>query len=191
MFLRSFFAQDNIFSAIEKGKLSTVKKIISKGTDADTINDGLILAVFHGKEKIADCLINHGADVNCQKGNGYTPLHWALGRSKKYTSPEVIRLLISKGANVNKSTFDGYTALMLAVGIGNGEIIKMLLEQGADVDAANSKGETALTLARKPEVAKLLREYGTKTAISTQLRKDTDPGGKGAGQDSAAEKEKS
>ena len=49
------------------------------------------------RKEIIEILINHGANVNRQGVNNWTPLHWACVKGLKDTA----QYLISKGANKN------------------------------------------------------------------------------------------
>lgn len=79
----------------------------------------LHLAACYGKTKLAELLLEHGADVNSLKTcNGVytaTPLHWAACRGHTDT----VRLLIRHGANVNAQNSNIMTPADTGVGNRN------------------------------------------------------------------------
>jgi ankyrin repeat protein len=72
-------------------------------------------------------LLEHGADINVQDGNGLTPLQWASFNG----ALEVVRLLLEHGADVEAKNKYGKTALQEAVQEGHDEIVELLRERGA------------------------------------------------------------
>jgi ankyrin repeat protein len=89
-------------------------------------------------------LLNAGADMNCVRRNGYTPLHDANLHSGAV-------ILLAAGANVCARDGNGQTALHRVVGAWNGlTAVHSLIAAGADLDAADDAGETVRqTLARR------------------------------------------
>ncbi|MGB9602646.1 MAG: ankyrin repeat domain-containing protein [Limisphaerales bacterium] len=135
--------------AVKANSLEQLQLIIK--TDPESINGKdqlqwtpLHWAADYGYLKIAEFLIENGANVNAKTDNGWTPLHQAV--IKAHTN--IARLLISKKADVNAQTSAKVTPLMLACGIAyNYEIAKMLLDAGADVNLQDQFGNTALSFA--------------------------------------------
>ena len=108
---------------------------------------------------MASLLVEHGADVNAQANDGWTPLHSASSRGFS----EVARVLLEHGADVNAQANDGGTPLHLAAHSGQAEVAAVLLDRGADVNARDRKRRTPLKLARikrRDAVADLLRKHG-------------------------------
>ena len=89
-------------------------------------------------------LLNNGANVNQNNGNGRSPLMQAsfIGNS------ELVKLLLAKGADVNKADSDGNTALHFATVENYLGITRLLLAApGIQVNKVNKDGETPLIVA--------------------------------------------
>ena len=71
-------------------------------------------------------LLEHGAVINVQCQNGWTPLHTASGHG----ALEVVRLLLELGADVEAKNNDGKTALQYAADNGYDEVVEFLREHG-------------------------------------------------------------
>jgi ankyrin repeat protein len=120
--------------------------------------------------RIAELLLEHGANVDGKKENGCT----VLLEAARQANEAILQLLLGKGAAVDAESKDGQTALHKAadfrhVGtrgdlnwIGNfcyaldeplqrwhkqERIAQLLLDWGAEIDAADHRGETALHVA--------------------------------------------
>jgi ankyrin repeat protein len=148
-------------------------------------------AIWKGHLKIAQLLVERGANVNAAMRHGCTALIWASRNGYL----EIAQLLVEWGANVNASCCwfyeyeyqCGLTALMYASDRGHFEIFKFLVEKGADVNAETSEykllfnikieNTTALTIARKfdkdsiinenrLEIVKFIAEREEKTVIN-------------------------
>jgi hypothetical protein len=72
-------------------------------------------------------LLEHGAVINVQDQDGWTPLQVA----SDFGALEVVRLLLEHGADVEAKKNDGQTALQVAANEGSYEIEKFLREHGA------------------------------------------------------------
>lgn len=85
-------------SAISKGSLKKVKKIISKGASVDASNKSgvsiLLLASGHGQKDIVKFLLEKGADPNIKDEIKRSPLLVA----SSYSQNEIVTLLKSYGA---------------------------------------------------------------------------------------------
>jgi len=83
--------------------------------------------------KVAQLLINNGADVNAQSKRG-TPLHKATFHK------ELAAFLLEKGADVHQKDRKGSTPLHNC----SLEVAQLLVTYGADIHATDSKGNTPL-----------------------------------------------
>ncbi len=88
--------------AVEKGNVSKVKDLISRGANVNVKDkDGwtaLIIASFEGHIEIAKELIANGTDVNAKANNGVTALVFAYVKGHD----EIFKELIDRGADVNE-----------------------------------------------------------------------------------------
>ncbi|MGC8743255.1 MAG: ankyrin repeat domain-containing protein [Verrucomicrobiia bacterium] len=135
--------------AVKANNLKQLQTILKADPDSVNAKDALQLTPLHwaadyGYLKIAEFLIENGANVNAKTDNGWTPLHQAVIK----LNTNIVRLLISKKADVNAQTSAKITPLMLACGIAyNYEIAKMMIDAGADVKMKDQFGNTALSFA--------------------------------------------
>jgi ankyrin repeat protein len=102
----------------------------------------LMLAALTGQLKLADYLVQKGADVNKP---GWTPLHYAASNGHR----EVIKLLLENHAYIDAESPNGSTPLMMASMYGNPQSVKLLLDEGADPLLKNQGGLTALQFAQR------------------------------------------
>ena len=116
-------------------------------------------------------LLDNGADVHAEGGQGQTPFHRVFESPYYSESSNVAKLLVKHGANVNSRKKDCETPLHLASCKGRLESVRFLLDYGEDVDAKNSGGQTPfhqmIKLESEPwnkkgfiDVAQLLVKHG-------------------------------
>ncbi|XP_029414483.1 ankyrin repeat and SOCS box protein 3 isoform X1 [Nannospalax galili] len=104
----------------------------------------LHLAASQGHWKIAQILLEAGADPNATTLEENTPLFVAVENGQI----DVLRLLLRHGANVNGShSMCGWNSLHQASFQGNVEIIKLLLRKGANKECQDDFGITPLFVA--------------------------------------------
>ena len=116
-------------------------------------------------------LLECKADVNAQRKDGETPLHFL---SINYDSGHnlsqlhnVARFLLERGADVNARSNDFSTPLHIAVGHRRIEVVRVLLEHGARVGAKNG-GRTPFWMASffgLSDIRQLLEEHGTNKSM--------------------------
>ncbi|MGH8198752.1 MAG: ankyrin repeat domain-containing protein [Steroidobacteraceae bacterium] len=134
----------------------------------------LHLAAMHGRVKVIDVLLAHGAHIDEPKRHavlvtggpdpsdwqaGWTPLHFAVNRSQ----PAAVVRLLDRGAHIDARTPDGTTALLMAVAGKKRSIIRLLVERGADVHLGAKWGITPMIAAYENgdrETEALLRSKG-------------------------------
>jgi ankyrin repeat protein len=163
--LRARGATMTIFEACAGGEIEEVQRLVDAGAPLDAMSaDGwtpLHLAAFFGHTKVAELLLDHGADAAARSinSNGNTPLHAALAGNHRL----VAGLLLGAGADVNSTDAGGWRPLHLATANNNLDAMKALIAQGADVAASTRQGQTPLALALQGnhrEAEALLRRHG-------------------------------
>jgi len=121
-------------------------------------------SLFRAKNKrVAEILINNGADVNAKDDSDMTPLHQFSERGNK----EMVELLISKGAKLNvKEDLRKRTPLQMALEKGQNDVVKLLAEKGADttysllyIENDKLKKEVVELLIKKGADVNIKREY--------------------------------
>jgi ankyrin repeat protein len=102
----------------------------------------LFLAVGyeHGDRRIAELLLDRGADVHARDAYGRTPLHDAASGRDEAS----LALLLDRGADANLQDKRGETPLHVAARRGEESHIRVLLRGGADIDARDVVGRTPL-----------------------------------------------
>ena len=160
--------------------------MLSEGAETEWMeeNEGktaLILAAQYGHLRVAEQLIEAGADIEAKSdafGDDWTirtekdrtPLIWAAaGRDCPRTQERMCRLLLDKGADPNVRNVSARTALQEAAmsvrfsNIDPRPTMELLLERGAYVNAYDANSWTALTecgLYGRKDVAEVLLAHG-------------------------------
>ena len=130
------------------GCVNECRKVLDAGIppDVGSIQMTPLAEAAHGLHyDVCSLLLDRGADVNCQRQGGSTPLMLAVTTG----SLKMCEFLIKEGASVNKRKSEGVTALMLASQYGHHEICKLLLENDPTnlISSCIEDGRTALMLA--------------------------------------------
>eukprot|EP01063_Lacrimia_lanifica_P011842 TRINITY_DN1852_c0_g1_i1.p1 TRINITY_DN1852_c0_g1~~TRINITY_DN1852_c0_g1_i1.p1 ORF type:complete len:631 (+),score=180.82 TRINITY_DN1852_c0_g1_i1:72-1895(+) len=100
----------------------------------------LICAVGHSNQRLAQLLLDAGADANFGTSAGKTPLLVAVERG----TAAMCEFLLSRGADVNQGNNRGLTPLMAAVLRGE-EAYRVIMDSaGVDVRKLSAQGKTAL-----------------------------------------------
>ena len=162
-----------IFDALRKGDIQTVKALVEKspqlveGRD-DSGRTPLHYAAYGGSADLINYFIDKGAKLELQDAQQKTPLHLAAMNDRK----DAVAALLKKGAALE--TRDDYqrTALILcARERGQAATGRVLIDAGANVNAADKFGSTALELAAwrgKADFVDLLLEKGVRVPESGQ-----------------------
>ena len=159
---------------------NTVQVLLENGADANTTvpnfawhlsRSALYHALRHGRLRIAQLLIDGGADVSAKNQDGRTLLHIVSMGDRAETT----EFLLANGVDVNAKDKDGQTALHLAVSYANAKAVRLLLAENADIDAQDKYGQTALHLAgsvldnTEVELSELLIQNGASLHLKTIL----------------------
>ncbi|STX52092.1 ankyrin 3 [Legionella busanensis] len=123
----------------------------------------LHLSAAKGHSKVAQGLIELGADVNVQDCNGATPL--LIAALKNYLV--IVKHLIKAGANLNLASNNGATSLYVAAERGHIDVVKVLLDAGAD-----SHKSCAISVDTLAKLAETKPQY-IQTRIAFLLRKSS------------------
>jgi ankyrin repeat protein len=159
-----------LMTASRVGSLPSVKALLARGATVESKDDrrgqtALMWAAAEGHAKVAEMLIEVGADLHHRLPSGFTPLLFAIREGRT----DVVRVLLKAGADVNETVPveggrrrgyggrlppAGASALLVAVANAHFELAAQLLDAGADPNA-NLTGYTvlhAITAVRKPGV---------------------------------------
>ncbi len=124
--------ENKIFSAVNKGDIETVNKLLDRDPTLALKPDRndrrpLHYAAKKGNAEMARTLVRKGANVNDKDKKGFTPLHYACSKGDSDT----VKILLEFGGDVNAKTGNNKTPLSFARSSGNREIIQMLESRGA------------------------------------------------------------
>jgi ankyrin repeat protein len=147
--------------AVFNRRVRTVRLLLSKGADANA--DwmplhwpfvGLKLGEKpNANKRLAELLIDYGADVNAADDEGNTALlwvTWAMGSHSKKSrrmALDLFPLVLERSSDVAVRNDEGCTALHYAAGSGDADSVSILLAHGADINSKNDAGETPLHFA--------------------------------------------
>lgn len=146
------------------GDVSAIRHLLANGAFLTALGDGFGLggACFHGHWRLAQFLLEQGADANhTDTDTGETPLHNTLCTTERVAHNRVMRVLLAHGADPNCATKPdaetggfmrdvrtcGETPLHRAAAFGDEEAIRLLLEAGAKIDAKDAHGDSPLSWA--------------------------------------------
>jgi len=123
----------NIADLAYRGDIYSISNEISKGRNIDEKDSfqrkytALMVASREGDYRLAEWLIERGANVNAKTPDGHTALMYAS--YNRY--PEIVKLLIGRGARVNLKSIQGHTALSEVLESDKKVIIEMLQNASA------------------------------------------------------------
>ena len=105
----------------------------------------LSLAVRAQFPRVANLLLDAGADVNKQSGDrGYSPLMDAVQKG----DVAMVKLLLEHGAVTDQRSKDGQTALIICAGRGDEDMAEFLVMHGADPQIKDNLGMSAAGYAK-------------------------------------------
>lgn len=178
---------NKLMLAAQQGRTGSARMLLARqntaqlnAKNAENGKTSLLYAVQASNHKMAEMLLDSGADPNISGADGLTALHTAVMASVDRVSSCLALLLKAKRINLDLPTKNGETALMLAITSGKTDalaaVTKQLIDAGADRTLTNSNCETALQLAWKHGV----------TAHDAALRTDPPVVGAFASKEAAA-----
>ncbi|KAJ6083040.1 hypothetical protein N7467_007175 [Penicillium canescens] len=137
-----------VFYAARLGLTDTVRFLVhdrglspdEKGVMGQT---ALVATCRKGHLRIAELLLQVGADLTIADYGGCTPLYFASSNGHL----EMVRLLLDNGADIKVADNDGWTPLHSASAYGYLEVVRRLLDNGADISVANNEGWTPVGMA--------------------------------------------
>jgi Ankyrin repeats (3 copies)/Ankyrin repeats (many copies) len=133
--VRGSYGMNPLHAAAHSGNLEVVRKLIEydpanvnprdeyRSTPLHLSSDGH----YFKAGSVVRLLLEHGADIDLQDKDGWTPLYTALING----ALEIVPLLLEYGADVEARDNDGKTALQVAAEKGYDEIVELLREHGA------------------------------------------------------------
>ena len=166
---------DELHAAVHLGDLKKVKWLIEADPDSINMLDDyggttpLIRACKHNHLEIAECFLDHGADIDGRDDSFQR--RTALGHACDGDHRAIAALLLRGGADVNVKDGKNETPLIMAATRGHDEIIKLLLkEKELDINAALDPDRpwTALHAAawnNRPSSLRLLLEGGADVRV--------------------------
>jgi len=132
---------------IRAGDLAAVQAAIRANPSAlnaaDDLGDTPLILACQADAKqreIAAWLVESGAAVDQQCGEGWSPLMLACDAGQSETAA----MLVRSGAALDLQNRKGETALLLAARSGDAAAVKLLLDNGASLELADAAGDTAL-----------------------------------------------
>jgi len=123
-----------LFFAARAGQKKVAEFLIDKGAD---INAGILKMVGNGE--VAELLIDRGANVNGDDNSG-----WPLRNAAAYGKIDVMRVLLANSADTEIKDRNGQTALSIAMTYQCRESVLFLTANGADVNTKDRWGQTPL-----------------------------------------------
>ena len=137
--------------ACKEGNADVVRTWLNRGADFNCCCElegyenkwPLFLACENGHAEVAQLLLNHEAEIERAREDGWTPLLVACEKGHV----DAARVLLEMGAEVDRAEKDGFTPLYFACYHGHVDAVRLLLDNGAKVDRATNWG-TPLSIAR-------------------------------------------
>jgi len=140
---------ENFMLIVSSGDAEAVALFLEAGFNpalADSRGTPLLsLAVRAQFPRVANLLLDAGADVNKQSGDrGYSPLMDAVQKG----DVAMVKLLLEHGAVTDQRSKDGQTALIICAGRGDEDMAEFLVMHGADPQIKDNLGMSAAGYAK-------------------------------------------
>ena len=169
--LHPFDAYGKLEAPFDDTYFDVVRYLLEHGIDVDAQDNTehstpLHVASLWGGFKVAQLLLDHGADINVRNKGGLTPLQGTLVDLTDDFGDhffDTVRSLLEHGADVHALDNDHATPLHVVSRSGSIKAARLLLKHGADVHALDNIHSTPLHFASrygKAQVARLLLEHG-------------------------------
>ncbi|XP_047139377.1 osteoclast-stimulating factor 1 [Hydra vulgaris] len=129
--------------------------------NTESIDNPLHEAAKRGNVDFLNECLNNKVSINGLDKSGSTALHWAASGGHMACA---VALLNEPNISLDVQNKLGDTALHNASWKGHTDIVEALIERGANTSIKNNEKKTAYDLARKPEVAKLLKSSSISNA---------------------------
>ena len=138
-------AYENFFQALERDDTATVRALLQRGFDPNSVNpkgeQALVLSLRLPAPGVAKLLIAHpDTQVEVRTPQDESPLMLAAIKGEL----ELCQKLIERDADVNKP---GWTPLHYAATGGSAPVVQLLLDHYAYIDAESPNGSTPLMMA--------------------------------------------
>ena len=145
----------------------------------------LTYAIYHSPLALVRALLDAGADVRGDAGDGFPPVIAALstfesapGGPAREDAPALLELLLARGGDVAERGINDFTPLHLAAGIDHLGAVDLLLAHGADpnamtrIDDCETPLEVALQAGHAEVVARLRPITGRARASRRRTTRD-------------------
>ena len=131
--------------AVSEADIDVVRTFLRSGVGPDPHQSGgrstaLMEAMMADRTKIAELLLDEGANPNTSTTTGISPLSLAACHGHV----DCVKLLLKKGAATDQKTDEGRTALIWAALKGHTQIVQELVKAGADTAPLDEKDRSAL-----------------------------------------------
>ncbi|KAI2636349.1 ankyrin repeat-containing domain protein [Hypomontagnella submonticulosa] len=159
-------------------RLGVVKLLVEKEARVNAVDANENTALYWtcwsddpDRHAIAEYLLQHGADVNCQGLDGALPIHIAVTRN----DVEMLRILLEQ-SEIELDRLDKGKSTGLVLAIKSEEMTRMLLEKGANPNI-RPDGEDPVVMhavwGDHTEVVRLLIQHGAQIDPPDELRNDS------------------
>ncbi|MEA3175643.1 MAG: hypothetical protein QOF42_3054, partial [Gammaproteobacteria bacterium] len=129
-----------VTAKLKAARMAELKKWLADGANPD---DELNNAIVANDIDRVTYLMAHGAHVNSQDGEGYTPLIAAI----RFGFVPVATALLDHKGDANYADRNSWTPLMWAAWGDNTALVNLLVKHGAKLDSTDADGLTSLAIA--------------------------------------------